>query len=382
MRTPEDMKRLAKSVRYIPEASVDQRILRAVDDVLDRRRVPKPKPLWRVVVSHRITKLAVATAAIVVLVMALVLPFKVRERNRLADLALAKALYEQGNAEALVEVLNAGTLEFKRTVASYLAEIGSLETRDALLTLAAKESNPLLKEAFKSAVDAINRRLAPEASPRPNGPNEAPSPDATGALGSPNPIVLDEASDIDPNPGRPDERAAKPPHAPGDPNVDPNDPVQRLVNIVATASSSHTANMGPENTVNGSGLDEASRQHSTQATDMWLSRMNDPTPWIQYEFDQVYALQEMWVWNSNQLVEPFVGLGAKDVVVEYSLDGKTWTELEGVDRFNQATGSAMYTANTIVDLAGARAKFLLITIKGGFGVMPHYGLSEVQFFAR
>ena len=47
--------------------------------------------------------------------------------------------------------------------------------------------------------------------------------------------------------------------------------------------------------------------------------------WIQYEFDAVYKLHEMWVWNSNQMVELDIGFGAKDVTMEYSLDGTNWT---------------------------------------------------------
>ncbi|GAF95331.1 unnamed protein product, partial [marine sediment metagenome] len=132
--------------------------------------------------------------------------------------------------------------------------------------------------------------------------------------------------------------------------------------------------------VNGSGLDEFD-QHGTDPTDMWLSGMGDSTPSIQYEFDQAYALQEMWVWNSNQIIEGFVGLGAKDVVVEYSLDSTEWTVLEGVNLFNQAPGSPDYTANTIVDFGGARARFVRITVHAGFGMLPQHGLSEVRFYA-
>jgi hypothetical protein len=148
--------------------------------------------------------------------------------------------------------------------------------------------------------------------------------------------------------------------------------------ITATASSSNAANMGPENTINGVGLNELD-QHSTEGTGMWLSGMGDPTPSIQYEFDKAYKLHEMLVWNSNQLIESFVGIGAKDVVVETSVDGATWTVLEGATLFNQATGTADYTANTAIDLAGVMAKYIKITVNAGWGIMPQYGLSEVRF---
>jgi len=43
-----------------------------------------------------------------------------------------------------------------------------------------------------------------------------------------------------------------------------------IENITVTASSTHSPNMSPENTVNGSGLD-ANDLHSVEGTDMWLS---------------------------------------------------------------------------------------------------------------
>ena len=42
--------------------------------------------------------------------------------------------------------------------------------------------------------------------------------------------------------------------------------------------------MGPENTVNGSGLNAAD-QHSIELKQMWLSTGAQPN-WIQYEFDR------------------------------------------------------------------------------------------------
>jgi len=55
-----------------------------------------------------------------------------------------------------------------------------------------------------------------------------------------------------------------------------------------------------------------------------LSAPGGPRPaWIQYEFDKIYALHEMWVWNHNLPTEPIVGFGAKTVKIEYSTDGTT-----------------------------------------------------------
>jgi len=151
-----------------------------------------------------------------------------------------------------------------------------------------------------------------------------------------------------------------------------------IVPIVATASSSQPG-FGPENTINGSGLN-AANQHSTSMPDMWMSGTTKPH-WIQYEFDKVYKFDQFWVWNANQVVEAFVGFGAKDVVIEHSTDGEKWTVLEGVPEFTRAPGVATYTADTIVDFGGIMAKYVRVTINSNWGgVTQQTSLSEVRFF--
>ena len=145
--------------------------------------------------------------------------------------------------------------------------------------------------------------------------------------------------------------------------------------IIATASGSNPA-MEPSKTVDGSGLNELD-QHSTVGTDMWLA-LTDGS-WIQYEFGKVYKLHEMLVWNSNQVVETFIGFGVKEAVVETSLDGVTWTTVEGVPPFAKATAQATYTANTTVDLGGVVAKYVKITPQNAHGLTGQSGLSEVRF---
>ena len=152
-----------------------------------------------------------------------------------------------------------------------------------------------------------------------------------------------------------------------------------ITGITATASSAHSGDMQPEKTIDGSGLND-SDQHLTEATAMWLSGTGDQNPWIQYEFDKVYKLDELWVWNSNQVIESFLGLGAKDVTISYSTDGDAWTVLEDNTEFAQATGADDYAHNTTVALGGVMAKHVKIAINAGFGLLPQYGLSEVRFF--
>ena len=153
-----------------------------------------------------------------------------------------------------------------------------------------------------------------------------------------------------------------------------------ITSITATASSS-ALNQGPGNTVNGSGLDPINDQHSTIGTDMWLSDAAGPQPsWIQYKFGKAYALLEMWVWNSNQIIESSIGLGARDVTIEHSQDGEAWTTLRD-EEFNQATSLPNYTHNTTVDLEGVFAQYVRLTVNSNWKtILAQYGLSEVRFF--
>ncbi|MHC4510562.1 MAG: discoidin domain-containing protein, partial [Planctomycetota bacterium] len=119
-------------------------------------------------------------------------------------------------------------------------------------------------------------------------------------------------------------------------------------NITATASSAGEADFGPEKTIDGSGLDDTG-SHSTGATDMWLSGNEPLGAWIQYEFDKVHKLHQMWVWNSNQVFEGLFGFGMKDVTVEYSTNGTDWMALAGVPEFAKAPGTDDYAHDTTVD---------------------------------
>ncbi len=150
--------------------------------------------------------------------------------------------------------------------------------------------------------------------------------------------------------------------------------------VKATASSSSNALMGPEKTIDGSGLD-AMDQHGNSASHMWLSKKNTTPIWIKYDFDKVYKLHEMWIWNSNQATELDAGFGVKDVTVETSLDGTTWTALGGPMEFNQATGEPNYTHNTTVAFGGVQAKYVRLTISANWADgTKQAGLSEVRFF--
>jgi len=153
-----------------------------------------------------------------------------------------------------------------------------------------------------------------------------------------------------------------------------------IENVAATASSASQAKMGPENTINGSGLDD-NDLHSNKERDIWLSSTEPLGAWIEYEFDNVYNLHEMWVWNSNQTVESLLGFGVKDVTIDYSTNGTDYTTLGTTHEFARAPGTSGYAHNTTIDFAGVRTKYVRLTANSNWGgIMPQYGLSEVRFF--
>jgi hypothetical protein len=160
-------------------------------------------------------------------------------------------------------------------------------------------------------------------------------------------------------------------------------PPPSVRNITATASSWANSVLGPEKTVDESGLDTLG-QHDTTPANMWLSSAGqEPPVWIQYEFDTVYMLDQMWIWNSNTALETFAGLGGLGVrtaTIEYSTDGTTWTALTDVPEFAQAPGTDDYSHDTTVNFNGAIAKFVRITCTSNWGGGDQYGLSEVRFF--
>ncbi len=149
--------------------------------------------------------------------------------------------------------------------------------------------------------------------------------------------------------------------------------------ITATASSANSANEGPENTSDGSGLDP-NDLHSAELADMWLSDAAAAGPaWIQYEFDKPTKLHQMIVWNHNTPLEPAIGFGIKEATIEYSVDGAAWTTLGTTHEFARAPGVAGYAADTTIDFGDAAAKYVRITPNSNWGtIVAQYGLSEVR----
>jgi len=152
---------------------------------------------------------------------------------------------------------------------------------------------------------------------------------------------------------------------------------------IAVTASSWVEGKEPENTVNGSGLDETGLLHGNigEGT-MWLSdEVPDQLAWIEYDLGRTYMLHEMWVWNSNESLEAWIGIGFNEVVIQYSVDGGELETLGTTHNFNQATGEPDYEHNTTIDFGGISARYIRLTANSNFkNILEQYGLSEARFF--
>jgi hypothetical protein len=152
--------------------------------------------------------------------------------------------------------------------------------------------------------------------------------------------------------------------------------------INAVASGQANPGSSPGKTIDGSGL--ADGLHGNGDADMWLSNMSAAADtFIQYEFSRPQLLQKMMVWNYNSSSESFVGWGIKDVTVEYTLDGETWSPFEQITMLTQAGGNPDYAAGDVFEFSppvAASAVRILPQSNHG-GLLAQYGLSEVQFYA-
>ena len=146
--------------------------------------------------------------------------------------------------------------------------------------------------------------------------------------------------------------------------------------ITATASSSFES-LNPNNTINESGLNPNNMDlHSNNLQDMWRSAIEENDPWIRYDFDKVYKLSEMFVWNFNYANSL---LGFNEVTIKYSIDGQNWQVLPNVPQFEQATTFNDYEYNTIVNLNNISAKSIILTANNNLSGGNTAGLSEVRF---
>lgn len=154
------------------------------------------------------------------------------------------------------------------------------------------------------------------------------------------------------------------------------EPYAIAVTDVSVTASDNTED--PNRTIDGSGL--ADGFHGTDVETMWKTAAEPEHPvWIQFAFDKPCKLSSMKVWNHNSNSEGLLGFGFKDVTIETSVDGTTWSALPDV-QFAQAPGKSDY-AGTLIDLGGTLARYVMLTGKNNWSTLglQNLGLSEVRF---
>ena len=157
-----------------------------------------------------------------------------------------------------------------------------------------------------------------------------------------------------------------------------------------TVMASDDSDSPAVNTINGSGLCGDLCDNKWSGT--WGTAPNgggatNPHPgttpgvaWIKFEFDKIYNLKEMLIWNYNEQTKR----GLKKVIIEYTKDGTKWKVLGNIT-IAEAPDVIGYQYNTTIDFKGKSAKAVIITALNGENVGNYgtkdnrYGLSEVRF---
>ena len=151
--------------------------------------------------------------------------------------------------------------------------------------------------------------------------------------------------------------------------------------ITATASSQKVGNYGPQNTVDGSGMVGDVADVNEKAMWLSLSTKNGGTmpAWIRYDFDKLYKLHEMWVWNFNGGNESSMGLGPgapRSSICPPMTSGRCWA-ISSSPKASPRTVTP--TIRRFRSAVSRPSRFASRSTKPG--TYPYYtGLSEVRFF--
>ncbi|MBN1360366.1 MAG: discoidin domain-containing protein [Sedimentisphaerales bacterium] len=150
--------------------------------------------------------------------------------------------------------------------------------------------------------------------------------------------------------------------------------VTAIVSVPTAAGSG-----GPEVIVDGSGLIDG--LHGTVDGTMWSGKGAEGDPvWLQFDFDRVYKLYGMLVWNYNGQFEYILGFGLKDVTIEYATEPNEWITLDDYE-LTRGTNLPDYAGQQI-DLGGLAARSIRINVNSTHSGGLQTGLSEIRFLYK
>lgn len=124
--------------------------------------------------------------------------------------------------------------------------------------------------------------------------------------------------------------------------------------------------------------------HTPFADDGWLScqKSSSPNPdrprshWLLFDLGFEYVLDSTYIYNYNAWGAD--GAGAREVVIDLSLDGADWTEAGEFD-FPKAPGSYKYEGFEGPNLGGMKARYVLVTVLNAWDSGACAGLGEMRF---
>lgn len=125
--------------------------------------------------------------------------------------------------------------------------------------------------------------------------------------------------------------------------------------------------------------------HSPFPQQGWLSCQQSQNPivdrgvghWLQYDFGEVYAITDLYLWNHNVWGE--TGYGVKEIMVDYSTDGNNWDAI-GPFEIEEAPGSWKYQGQAGPDFGLIEARYVIITVMDTWdGANTCAGIAEVKF---
>lgn len=160
---------------------------------------------------------------------------------------------------------------------------------------------------------------------------------------------------------------------------------QKATLFAATAvTPTSVAGQPGSNLIDGSGLTETAPGsglfvHSS-SSGFWYAKVADGQPEIVFDLGAEKEVTGLHVWNYNEKLSKFDGLGRglKAIEVATSADGKTFAKLDNFS-LDKASGTADYLGQVVPFAAPIVTRYIRIASRGHYGG-DRKGLSEVRFY--
>lgn len=255
---------------------------------------------------------------------------------------------------------------------------------------------------FESPGNSGGGATAGGPTPSPSDPGGSPGPTASA---TPTPTAT--ATPTSAPSATPGDPGGSPSPSPGDPGTGETVKIAQpaayaealLLKPIAATAGSEAAGHPAMHAADNSGMDGffgplEAHDADTGGAGMWLTADGPGSDnWMRLDLGAVYPLGKLLVWNYNQ--PGATDKGVKNVQIQYSLDGASWTTLGGegaIRTFTKAAGTDGQKASDIadpVDFGGIPARYVRIVPNeargdgnwgGGGDAGPAFGLGEIRIY--